>query len=163
MQKVVRSYNGDHDFDIGDSGASLHHPVQCTAVRKGDYVNIRNRPCKVVDVHSSKVGKHGHSKVNITGLDIFTDKRCQTVHPSSHNVDIPVVTKTDYILVDIGPFSISVLDDKGRLRSDLRAPDEPMIHTIQELMATRSDHTIVITVLSAMGEEQVIGVRSAKD
>ena len=32
----------------------------------------QNRPCKIVEMSTSKTGKHGHAKVHLVALDIFT-------------------------------------------------------------------------------------------
>ena len=34
----------------------------------------QNRPCKIVEMSTSKTGKHGHAKVHMVALDIFTGK-----------------------------------------------------------------------------------------
>lgn len=57
----------DHDhFDAVDAGASLTVPKQCSAFRKGECVVIKGRPCKIVEMSTSKTGKHGHAKVSYT-------------------------------------------------------------------------------------------------
>lgn len=45
-------------------------------------------PAQVVDVSTSKTGKHGHAKCNFTGVDIFTGKKYEDMTPSSHNMDV---------------------------------------------------------------------------
>lgn len=47
----------------GDSGASATVPMQCSSLRKNGYVMLKGRPCKIVDLSTSKTGKHGHAKV----------------------------------------------------------------------------------------------------
>lgn len=54
---------GDTDFQSGDSGASATYPVQCSSLRKNGHVMLKGRPCKIVDMTTSKTGKHGHAKV----------------------------------------------------------------------------------------------------
>jgi translation initiation factor 5A len=73
--------------------------MQCSALRKNGFVVIKNRPCKIVDMTTSKTGKHGHAKVHLTALDIFTGKKLEDLCPSTHNMDVPNVTRREYQLV----------------------------------------------------------------
>ena len=50
--------------DKADSGASNTFPKQCSALRKGEQVLIKGRPCKIVEMSTSMTGKHGHAKVS---------------------------------------------------------------------------------------------------
>ena len=61
----------DSDFQGGDSGASQTYPQQCSALRKNGYVMLKNRPCKIVEMSTSKTGKHGHAKVHQHFLIIY--------------------------------------------------------------------------------------------
>ena len=59
-------------FHSGDAGASDTIPIKAGSCKKGVHVMIKGFPCKVIEVSTSKTGKHGHAKVNITGIDIFS-------------------------------------------------------------------------------------------
>lgn len=60
---------------------------------------IKGRPCKIVEMSTSKTGKHGGAKVHLVALDIFTGKKLEELSPSTHNMDVPNVTRKEYQLV----------------------------------------------------------------
>merc|ERR1711943_28624 len=75
-------------FETADSGASTTIQMQAGNVRKGGFMVIKGRPTKVIDVTTSKTGKHGHAKCHFTATDIFTGKKMEELVPSSHNLEV---------------------------------------------------------------------------
>ena len=76
--------------------------MQCSALRKNGFVVIKNRPCKIVEMTTSKTGKHGHAKVHLVAIDIFTSTKLEELCPSTHNMDVPNVRRQEYLLVSAG-------------------------------------------------------------
>ena len=78
-----------------------------------------------MEITTSKTGKHGHAKANITGIDIFTDKKYEDSAPTSHNIDVPNVTRKDYTLIDIQSDGfLSLMLEDGTTREDLKLPTD---------------------------------------
>ncbi|KAA8581964.1 hypothetical protein FQN60_008704, partial [Etheostoma spectabile] len=122
----------DVDFQSGDSGASSTYPQQCSALRKNGYVMIKERPCKIVEMSTSKTGKHGHAKVHLVGIDVFTQKKLEDICPSTHNMDVPNVTRKDYQVIDVSEGYLSLMDDGGNTREDLKLPDNELGKEIEK-------------------------------
>lgn len=146
----------------GVSTASTTYPMQCSALRKNGFVMIKGRPCKIVEMSTSKTGKHGHAKVHLVGIDIFNGKRYEDLCPSTHNIDVPNVNRVDFQLVDIGDDGfLSVMTDKGEIRDDLRLPtDVELAKKIKEEYE-KEDNIVMVTVISAVGEESIIACKNA--
>jgi len=154
------------DFESGTSGASDTYPQQCSALRKGGYVMIKDRPCKIVEMSTSKTGKHGHAKVHMVALDIFTGKKAEDICPSTHNMNVPNVTRKDYQFIDIDDGFASLMDDDGEMKSDLRIPeDDGTDNSVGKEITEKHEkgETFLVTVLSACGEEKIVGTKVFND
>ncbi|CAN6184261.1 unnamed protein product [Urochloa humidicola] len=131
----------EHHFESkADAGASKTYPQQAGTIRKNGFIVIKGRPCKVVEVSTSKTGKHGHAKCHFVAIDIFNGKKLEDIVPSSHNCDV------------------SLLTSDGNTKDDLRLPtDETLLGQIKDGFAEGKD--LVVTVQSAMGEEQICALK----
>merc|ERR1711993_78200 len=151
----------EEEFESSGSGASLTYPKQCSALRKNGFVMIKGKACKIVDMSTSKTGKHGHAKVHLVALDVFTGKKYEDICPSTHNMEVPVVTRTEYLCQSIDDGFLSMMDDFGATREDLKLPDDPLGKEIKEKL-DREENFYVI-VLKAMNEECVIGTKQDRE
>merc|ERR1712023_602027 len=150
-----RSYH-----EIKMSNASDTYPLQASAIKKGAHAVIKNRPCKVIETSTSKTGKHGHAKVHMVALDIFTNAKKEDICPSSHNMTSPVVNRADYQLLSIDDegFCSLMLDDGGT-KDDLKCPDNEIGAGIKEMVDKEKE--LIVTVVSAMGEEHILSYKEA--
>ncbi|KIY96709.1 Eukaryotic translation initiation factor 5A-1 [Monoraphidium neglectum] len=150
-------------FESTDAGASLTYPQQAGSIRKNGFMVAKGRPCKVVDVSTSKTGKHGHAKCNFVCVDIFTGKKYEEMTPSSHNMDVPNVSRAEYTLLDINEEGFCTLMlENGDTREDLMLPkgteeSDKLAETIREQFA--SGQELAVGVLKAMGEEMINSVK----
>ncbi|KAL7004331.1 translation initiation factor eIF5A [Cystobasidiomycetes sp. EMM_F5] len=146
-------------FEGTASGASLTFPMQCSALRKNGHVVIKGRPCKIVDMSTSKTGKHGHAKVHLVAIDIFTNKKMEDLSPSTHNMDVPNVTRTEYQLVNVDDGYLNLMDTDGNSKDDVKVPDSEVGEQIQQLFDDGKD--VLVTIVSSMGEEHALAVKEA--
>lgn len=142
--------------------------MQCSALRKNGHVVIKGRPCKIVDMSTSKTGKHGHAKVHLVALDIFTGKKLEDLSPSTHNMEVPNVTRKEYQLVrglftshhwgrltnsfqlDISEDGfLSLMDDSGNTKDDVKLPDNETGEKITKLFTDDGKDTSMFSLWSA--------------
>ncbi|KAJ5412314.1 uncharacterized protein N7487_006673 [Penicillium crustosum] len=153
----------EHDvtFESADAGASLTYPMQCSALRKNGHVVIKNRPCKIIDMSTSKTGKHGHAKVHLIATDIFTGKKLEDLSPSTHNMDVPHVIRKEYQLLDITEDGfMSLMTDSGDTKDDVKVPDNEVGEKINQMFTTEEKECNIV-VLTAMGEEAAMECKEA--
>ena len=149
----------DNEVEQTHSGASETYPQQCSALRKNGYVMIKNRPCKIVEMSTSKTGKHGHAKVHMVAIDVFTGKKLEDICPSTHNMNVPNVNRQDYLVMDIADDGfVHMMDDNGDLKNDLKLPD----NDIGKDLAKRYENgeALQVSVLKACGEELIVAVKT---
>eukprot|EP00301_Raphidiophrys_heterophryoidea_P012952 c20282_g1_i1.p1 GENE.c20282_g1_i1~~c20282_g1_i1.p1 ORF type:complete len:169 (-),score=40.06 c20282_g1_i1:99-563(-) len=151
----------DETFDRADAGASHVYPMEAGQLRKGGFVVINGHPCKVMEISISKTGKHGHAKAAIVGIDIFTGKKLDLVSPTTHNIEVPNVKRAQYSCMDLtDELYVSLLDDNGNTRQDLRVTEEQAKEVRAMLDA---DTEVLVEVTAAMGQEVILTVKKGSN
>ena len=167
----VTMADDEHTFESADSGASHTYPQQAGEIRKGSHLMIKGRPCKCVEVSTSKTGKHGHAKAHIVALDIFTGKKMEDLCPTSHNLDVPFVKRTEFQVLSADPDSgeVSLLQEDGNTKDDLNLPtfvqvgeptDDDKKVTEEMLKALDDGKDCTAIVQGACGMEKIIQVKT---
>merc|ERR1712188_25065 len=157
---------GDEDYSIeaaGDAGAAATQPMEAGQIRKGGFIMIKGQPCKVVDVSTSKTGKHGHAKCHFVALNIFTGKK-QELCPSTHNAEVPFVKRNEYQVMDIGDGPpdgyLTLMTEDGDMREDIKFPNEHEddAKVNEDIVRYFEDESVdcFVTVLVACGKEKVL-------
>merc|ERR1712207_120624 len=171
MGLFVTMADDEHTFESADAGASHTYPQQAGEIRKGSHLMIKGHPCKCIEVSTSKTGKHGHAKAHIVALDIFTGKKYEDLCPTSHNLEVPFVKRTEYQLLTADPDSgeVSLLLESGETKDDLNLPtfvqqgeptedDKKVVDEI--IKGVEEGKTVTVIVQSACGAEKIIQVKA---
>jgi translation initiation factor 5A len=133
--------------------------MQCSALRKNGHVVIKGRPCKIVDMSTSKTGKHGHAKVHLVAIDIFTGKKMEDLSPSTHNMEVPNVSRTEFQLIDIDDGFLNLMTQDGSTKDDVKLPEGEIGEKLTAEFEEGKD--LLVTIISAMGEEACISYKEA--
>ncbi len=153
----------DDEFQKAHEGSQTF-PAQAGSLKKGDYIVIDGHPCKIVELTTSKTGKHGHAKASITAIDIFSGKKLEESAPTSHNVECPNVVKTDYELVSLDDNGfVTFITEEGEYREDLKLPSESDNDWVKPLKESYAKGTpLIVNVVSALGQEHIVSFKEDK-
>lgn len=154
----------DDDVHQASAGAAETHPEQCSRLRKNGYVMIKGRPCKIVETSTSKTGKHGHAKVHLVGLDIFTNKKYEDICPSTHNMEVPNVNRYELEVIDMNDEFCVCMDDGGELREDLKVPESVGVEKCKSMLkqGEEKDEPVQAVVWKACGTEVILELKYGK-
>lgn len=126
---------------------------------------IKGFPCKVLSISVSKTGKHGHAKCNFVATDIFTGKKYEDMIPSTHGTTVPIVTKTEWEVIDIDEEGeLTLMDEAGNQKTDLNLPSFPdnLANEIRDAW-NGGENQVQVTVQAAVGVEQIIGYKKVSN
>lgn len=155
------------EFEIhhADAGSQEMTTIPVNKLKKGGYVLIEGRPCRVVDITKSKTGKHGHAKAGIAGTDLFTGRRYETHLPTSHDIEVPFVDRQDYALINIEDQHTQLLALDNTMREDVDLPAEGEV--LDRIMALWNEvqdtnDQVIVTVISSNGENMIIDCKKSQ-
>ncbi|MGV8168861.1 MAG: translation initiation factor IF-5A [Candidatus Nanoarchaeia archaeon] len=94
------------------------------SLQKGNYVVIDGVASIVTDVATSRPGKHGHAKVNMSAVGMFDGKKRNVVMPGHDNIEVPVIDKRNAQVLNINGDSCNVMDSETFETFDLKIPEE---------------------------------------
>mmetsp|Transcript_18572 Transcript_18572/g.55062 ORF Transcript_18572/g.55062 Transcript_18572/m.55062 type:complete len:146 (-) Transcript_18572:80-517(-) len=136
--------------------------LQASACRKNGFLMIKGHACKIVEMSTSKTGKHGHAKVKFTAVDIFDNSKHEMIESSTHNVDIPNVKRTEWQLLDIDDDGfLSLMDvNSADQKDDIKIKGDEVGDLIRDCWTKSQEgddpQDVMVTILNAIGKEQAI-------
>lgn len=126
-------------------------PIDYSSIKIGHYVFIKTHPCKITNASHAKPGKHGATKVAMTGIDVLTNKKyecCGAGHLRTKQFDLVRATLQLISLEDETITCLTKGDECEQLLYSL-TEDDPMYSEIQKSLAKNSDKDIYVTILLA--------------
>lgn len=71
----------------------MKEQVEVRNLKTGRYVIIDNEPCVIMNINTSKTGKHGSAKSRIDAIGMFDSQKRSIVQPVTAKIDVPIVER----------------------------------------------------------------------
>jgi translation initiation factor 5A len=91
------------------------------------------RPCKIVDMSTSKTGKHGHAKVNLVAIDVSYFTSLSWTEADS----VQIFTNRKYVSIHFVPVDFTLM------YSILQEDISPSTHNMDVPNVRRSEYQLV--------------------
>ncbi len=88
----------------------------------GRYVLIDDIPCRVVEIESSKPGKHGAAKMRVTGIGVFESQKKTLLTPGDADVEMPMIERKNVQIMSVSGTSAQVMDQQTYEVYNLEVP-----------------------------------------
>jgi len=93
-------------------------------LKNGNYVIFNNVPCKIIDIQTSKPGKHGHMKCRVTAESLIDGRKIIEMMPGHDKVEVPIVEKRNAQVLSVHGDSANVMDMENYETFDIKIPEE---------------------------------------
>ncbi|MFE4670360.1 hypothetical protein ACFRI7_03440 [Streptomyces sp. NPDC056716] len=124
-----------------------------TGLRPNGYALLHGHPARISTVSIDR------EAVRLTGVCIFTHTPYEATYRPDASVEVPVVTRTQYLLRDITDGRLSlVVETTGEAKADIPLPDGPLGEEITDAFAAGGQ--LYVTLTAALGQEGVSGYRA---
>jgi len=115
-------------------------------LKEGKYVLIEDVPCRIVEVESSKSGKHGAAKMRITGIGIFNGQKKVLLTPGDANIEVPIIERKNVQIMSVSGNTIQVMDSQTYEIFDIEMPPE---------LVGKAEAGKEAEILQAMGKRKI--------
>lgn len=119
-------------------------------LRVGKYLLIDDIPCRIVQIESSKPGKHGSAKMRITAIGIFNSQKKTLLSPGDADVEVPIIDRKTVQVMSVSGETAQVMDKETYEVYDMDVPEE---------LKGQVEPGKEVDILAAMGNKRMERVR----
>jgi translation initiation factor 5A len=98
--------------------------AEIRTLKKNRYLIIDDEPCKIVNISTSKPGKHGEAKARIEAIGVFDGQKRSIVNPVTHKVHVPIIDKRSAQVVALMGDNVQLMDMETYETFEMPIPDE---------------------------------------
>lgn len=93
-------------------------------LKEGKYIIIDDIPCRVVNIESSKPGKHGAAKMRVTAIGVFDGQKKTWLGPSDMEVEVPIIERSTAQVVSVQGTVATLMDITTFETYELAIPED---------------------------------------
>ncbi len=93
-------------------------------LRVNRYMIIDDEPYRIVEMKTSKPGKHGEAKARIVAIGVFDNQKRSIVHPVKHKVQVPMIDKRTAQVLSLLGAEVQLMDNETYETFNLPVPEE---------------------------------------
>ena len=98
--------------------------AHATSLKVGGYVIFNGKACRIIDILTSRPGKHGHAKVRISAVGLIDGSKIIKLHPGHDKIEVPIIEKETAQILSITGDTASVMDSTTYETFDLKIPED---------------------------------------
>ncbi len=98
--------------------------TEARALKEGRYVLIDEEPCTIVNITTSKPGKHGAAKARIEGIGVFDSQKRTAVQPVTAKLYVPVIERRSGQVLSISGDMAQIMDMGDYSTIEIEIPGE---------------------------------------
>jgi translation elongation factor P/translation initiation factor 5A len=124
-------------------------PIEFASIKKDFFIMIKSRPCKISNISHAKTGKHGSTKVAMTGYDVLTNKKYECMgagHMQTKQFDC---IRNIFQLVSLEDDTITCLNEACEQVSYFLSENDPMYKEVQKFSAHVDENDVYVSILFA--------------
>ncbi|MDI6916617.1 MAG: translation initiation factor IF-5A [Thermoplasmatales archaeon] len=107
--------------------------TEVRTLKVGGYIIVDDEPCKILNITTSKPGKHGEAKARIDAMGLFDNQKRSIVHPVKHKVGVPMIDKRTAQVLSIAGSSAQLMDMTTYETFELPLPEDMMLEPGKEI------------------------------
>ncbi len=98
--------------------------TEARTLREGRYVLIDEEPCTIVNITTSKPGKHGAAKARIEGIGVFDSQKRTAVQPVTAKLYVPMIERRSGQVLSVSGDMAQIMDMGDYSTIEIEIPEE---------------------------------------
>ena len=102
----------------------MKEQVEVRSLKEGRYVIIDDEPSTIIDITSSKPGKHGSAKARIEAIGIFDSQKRSVIQPVTAKIYVPIVERKSGQVLSLSNEAVQLMDLGDYSTFEIKVPAE---------------------------------------